>query len=105
MQALEQSMEGMRATLKALRQDIGATDAELAITKAEAEAFRRQLIPDAGSTLSADTEVSSRCRVLAIPILPIATAPEQEHVLGQIMGDMRWDDIVDIRDACTSMQS
>ncbi len=60
MQALEQSMEGMRATLKALRQDIGAKDAELAITKAEAEAFRRQLIPGASSTLSADTDVSHR---------------------------------------------
>ena len=105
MQALEQSMEGMRATLKALRQDIGAKDAELAITKAEAEAFRRQLIPHAGSTLSADTEVSPRCRALATSILPIATAPEQEHMLGQIMGNMRWDHIIKVSDAFASMQS
>ena len=84
-------MECMRATLKALRQDIGAKDAELAITKAEAEAFRRQLIPGAGSTLSADTEVSPKCRVLASPILPLATQPEQEHMLGQIIGNLPWD--------------
>ena len=47
----------MKSTLKGLRHDLGAKDAELAITKAEAEAFRRQLVPGAGSTLHADTEV------------------------------------------------
>lgn len=63
-QALEESMEAMGATLKALRQELGAKNAELAITKSEAEAFRRQLIPGAGSTLHADTEVilSQACR-------------------------------------------
>ena len=50
-------MEAMTAMLKGLRHDLGAKDAELAITKAEAEAFRRQLIPGAGSTLHGDTEV------------------------------------------------
>ena len=52
-------MEAMTTTLKGLRHDLGAKDAELAITKAEAEAFRRQLIPGAGSTLHGDTEVLS----------------------------------------------
>lgn len=50
-------MEAMTSTLKGLRHDLGAKDAELAITKAEAEAFRQQLVPGAGSTLHADTEV------------------------------------------------
>ena len=52
-------MEAMKSTLKVLRQELGAKDAELAIIKSEADAFRRQLIPGARSTLSADTEVLS----------------------------------------------
>lgn len=56
-QALEQRVEALKAAMKDLRLAAGAKDAELAIIKAEAEAFRRQLIPSAKSTLSADTEV------------------------------------------------
>ena len=50
-------MEAMKSTLKVLRQELGAKDAELAIIKSEADAFRRQLVPGAQSTLNADTEV------------------------------------------------
>lgn len=55
-------METLKSTLKGLRHDLGAKNAELAITKAEAEAFRRQLIPGAGGTLHADTEVRTAIR-------------------------------------------
>ena len=57
-QALEQSVEALKAMLTDLRLDVAAKDAELVIIKAEGESFRRQLIPRAQNTLSADTEVT-----------------------------------------------
>ena len=42
-----------------LRLSVAAKDAELVIIKAEGESFRRQLIPRAQNTLSADTEVKT----------------------------------------------
>lgn len=51
-------MEALKAMLTDLRLSVAAKDAELVIIKAEGECFRRQLIPRAQNTLSADTEVT-----------------------------------------------
>ena len=61
LQALEQSVEALKAMLTDLRLSVAAKDAELVIIKAEGESFRRQLIPRAQNTLSADTEVTLPC--------------------------------------------
>ena len=53
-------MEALKAMLTDLRLSVAAKDAELVIIKAEGESFRRQLIPRAQNTLSADTEVTLR---------------------------------------------
>ena len=57
-QALEQSVDALKAMLTDLRLSVAAKAAELVIIKAEGESFRRQLIPRAQNTLSADTEVT-----------------------------------------------